>query len=658
MAYDLDISKGADPDQLSQLEWIETTGTGGWASSTVCGMNTRKYHGLLVASDPKDPRRISQVSRMDETLVTPAGNFELAVVDYRDTLHPQGYRLLRSFSKDLFPRFTFQAGGITLEKTIAAIQGQNTVVVQFEVREAASRFTLRLNPFITCRDYHSLVHCNPAIHWDSSFQDGLWQANPYSGMPGIFIRFPGFSFFPKPEWYYNIHYRQEEARGMDHMEDQFTYGWFEKEMKQGDRILITLSSGQAPKKEGGLLLDQEQKRRLALVRQVQDPTERMLRLAADQFLIRTGSGSSRIIAGYHWFTSWGRDTMVSLRGLCISTGRTDDAREILLEFFRWLSEGMLPNRFPDQGEIPEYNTVDATLWLFVACHDYYQATGDQELLTGTLIPNLQSILDWHEKGTRYHIHEDSDGLLSCGQEGVQLTWMDARIRGRVITPRMGKPVEVNALWYNALMVFSEFLKMAGQKALSVKYQLKAATAKDRFLKVFWNPELNCLFDSIDGDLKDDAIRPNQLLAVSLPYPLLEGTEARQVLDRVTENLYTPRGIRSLAPEDPAYRGHYSGNQASRDEAYHEGTAWAWLLGSYVDAIMRVQGRKARTMARKVIEDFRPHFQEAGLLTVSEVFDGDWPHTPGGCIAQAWSVAELLRVYLQYKLKPLTPSSRK
>ncbi|HUX84455.1 MAG TPA: glycogen debranching enzyme N-terminal domain-containing protein, partial [Chitinophagaceae bacterium] len=425
MAYELDIPTPADPDQLSQLEWIETNGTGGWASSTVCGMNTRRYHGLLVASDPLGPRRISQVARMDETLVNSEGTFEISVVDYRDALHPQGYQLLRSFRKNIFPQFTYQAGGITLKKTIAAIQGQNTTVVQYEVLEAEKPFSFRLNPFITCRDYHCLVHSNQAIRTDCSFQNDLWKVNPYVGMPTIFIRFPGFLFIPKPIWYYNIHYRQEEARGLDHMEDQFTYGWFEKELQQGDQICITLSSGEAPEKEGAMLLSQEQKRRMGLIQKGQDPTERILRLAADQFLIQDGSGSSRIIAGYHWFTSWGRDTMVSLRGLCISTGRTGLAREILLEFLKYLSEGMLPNRFPDQGEAPDYNTVDATLWFFVACHDYYRVTEDEEFLTGTLIPNLQSIMDWHEKGTRYHIHEDSDGLLWSGKDGVQLTWMDA-----------------------------------------------------------------------------------------------------------------------------------------------------------------------------------------------------------------------------------------
>jgi predicted glycogen debranching enzyme len=659
MPYELVIATPADPDRLLGLEWIETNGTGGWASSTVAGMNTRRYHGLLVASDADDPRRICQVSRMDETLISGMEKFELGAADYGDCISPRGFQYLKGFNRDIFPEFLYEAGGITLKKTIAAIYGENMVVVHYEVAEAPQPFILRLNPFIACRDYHNLVRSNDTISKDSRFAEGLWQVSPYRQMPSIFIRFPDFQFTSSPNWYYNVNYSQETQRGLDHVEDLFSYGYFDRLCQEGDQVFITLSSGKASTDPGDAMITVEWDRRSHLIKKTRDHTEHTLRLAADQFLIRGIEQGAMVIAGYHWFTAWGRDTMISLTGLCVATGKLEEAKLILQEFIKYISQGMLPNRFPDHQTEPDYNTADASLWFFVACYNYMEAAHDRQFLKETLIPQLQDILDWHEKGTRYQIHEDEDGLLYAGEPGVQLTWMDARVDGKVITPRIGKPVEINALWYNALMIHAHFLKLTAAKAPSVKYQLKAALVRDRFRETFWNEEKKCLYDVICGNQKDDSIRPNQLLAISLPFTLLEAPQAKQVLDLVTEKLYTPRGLRSLSQDNPNYRGQYLGNQAERDGAYHQGTVWAWLLGPYIDAIMNVYGKNARKMAQEVIQSFLPHFQEAGIGTISEIFDGDAPHIPRGCIAQAWSVGELLRVYLAYKLKiGSAPSVRK
>ena len=658
MSYQLDIIPPADPEFLSGLEWIETNGTGGWASSTVSGMNTRRYHGLLIAGDPQDPSRVSQVSRLDETLMTPDENVELGSNNYGNAVNPKGYRYLTRFSRDIFPEFIYEGGGITLKKTIAAINGENTTVIRYEVLKALGTFTLRLAPFITCRDYHALVRSNPAIRKELAEDPGYWHVIPYQTMPEIFFHMPGFSFKAGPSWYYNIQYPVEAARGMDFTEDLFTYGNFDRQLKQGDTLVVMLSSGQPASAEGEVLLAKEKNRRLRLLKGAADSLEKTLRLAADQFIIRMGGGAQRIIAGYHWFTSWGRDTMIALNGLCLSTGRFSEAGGILMEFIRHISEGMLPNRFADHQSAPDYNTADASLWFFITGFRYFEATGDKDFLVKVLMPAFKSIIDWHYQGTRYHIHVDQDGLLFEGEEGMQLTWMDARSNGRVVTPRIGKAVEINALWYNALMIYSGMLKETGDKVGSVDFQLRAATMKVRFLELFWNADAQCLYDVVNGTDLDSSLRPNQLLAISLPFPLLGGAAARQVLDLVTEKLYTPRGIRSLAPEDPAYHDHYTGGQAARDEAYHEGTVWSWLLGPYIDAIMYVYPRRGQKMAREVLDTFRPHLEEAGIGSVSEIFDGDSPFTPRGCIAQAWSIGELLRVYTAYKLHSPAPATKK
>jgi predicted glycogen debranching enzyme len=363
-------------------------------------------------------------------------------------------------------------------------------------------------------------------------------------------------------------------------------------------------------------------------------------LAADQFIVPRGSNRS-VIAGYHWFTDWGRDTMISLPGLCLATKRFEDAQRILLAYSESVSQGMLPNRFPDHGEPPEYNTVDATLWFFVAAQKYWDQTGDVTFLRETLLPVLRDIVAWHDRGTRHGIRVDADGLLTAGGPGDQLTWMDARVGGEPVTPRYGKPVEVNALWYNALRILSGFERRSGSPDSARDLAARADAVAEQFRRLFWNEDAGCLYDVIRPDGADASIRPNQIFALTLPFPLLEEPQASSVLKVVEERLLTPRGLRTLAPDDPKFIGRFGGPPSERDRAYHQGMVWPFLLGPYISALVRLRGERGRAEALRIVVEFEPHLAEAGVGTISEIFDPLPPYTPRGCIAQAWSVGELL-----------------
>ena len=371
------------------------------------------------------------------------------------------------------------------------------------------------------------------------------------------------------------------------------------------------------------------------------PLGRTLALAADQFIVRRGTERRTVIAGYHWFTDWGRDTMISLPGLCLATGRYDDARQILLAFAESVSQGMLPNRFPDGGEEPEYNTADATLWFFVASRKYLGYSGDEPFVRDTLLPVLRDVVAWHERGTRHNIHEDTDGLLIAGAAGDQLTWMDARVGDEAITPRLGKPVEINALWYNALSILAGFERHLGTEEASRSLVAKAARVRLRFLELFWNETAGFLYDVIDGNTRDASLRPNQLFAISLPYPLIDGAAAERVLAAVEAKLLTPVGLRTLSPDDPRFIGTYTGPSWQRDRAYHQGTVWPWLLGPFVTALVRVRGAEGVTQGQKILAALEPHLNDVCAGSLAEIYDGAPPHAPRGCIAQAWSVAEVL-----------------
>jgi len=643
-------------DEAIRREWLETNGLGGWASSTITGAHTRRYHGLLVAATKPPVGRMVLLSKLDETIAINdqrfdklnVQRFELSCNRYPGAIHPRGFEYLVSFEKDLFPVFEYEAGGIKLRKTIAAINDENTTLLLYEILQAPANFSFELRPFIAYRDYHGMTHENSALRREAQFNNGVFHAQPYDGAPELFVMIPGGSFEAQADWYRNFEYSVEQYRGLDAREDLFTHGVFKVNLQAGDKLGVIISTNNPAGREAFKLFNIEKRRREKILDcpSNKDEFSKTLTLAADQFVVKRGEDLRTLIAGYHWFSDWGRDTMIALPGICLVTGRYDDAKKILRAFAQSASQGMLPNRFPDAGEQPEYNTVDATLWFFVAIYKYLQATGDEKFVRDELMAILRDVIAWHERGTRYRIHVDTDGLLYAGEPGVQLTWMDAKVGDWVVTPRQGKAVEINALWHNALMIFAELSKRFGNTADMQQFAQRAEQVKIIFNEVFWNEAGGYLYDYIDGDHRDALLRPNQIFALSLPFPMLEGDKAKKVLKIVEEKLYTPAGLRSLAAHEQGYRAHYGGDSWSRDGAYHQGTVWSWLLGPLITAIVRGEGEAGKRRAKQLLENITPHLSDAGIGTISEIFDAEPPHAPRGCMAQAWGVAEVLRAYIE------------
>ncbi|HYG20792.1 MAG TPA: amylo-alpha-1,6-glucosidase [Ohtaekwangia sp.] len=630
------------------MEWLETNGLGGYAAGTVAGVLTRKYHGLLIAATQPPVGRMVVLSKLDETIVCGEARFELGANQYPGAIHPRGYQYLVDFNRDLFPVFVYQTPLVTLKKTIAMVYGENTTVIIYEVAEAPDSFTLELLPLYACRDHHHLSHGNDAIGLPYLFHQGVFQTLNYHGCPELFINVPRSEFVESKGWYYNVEYSVEQSRGLAFCADLYTHGKFLLPLKKGDRAGVIISTADPSGRDPFILLENERRRRSEVVQKfsMHDKLKR-LSLAADQFIVRRGDLHT-IIAGYPWFSDWGRDTMIALPGLCLVTGRWAEAGSILKAFAASMREGMLPNRFPDNGEAPEYNTIDATLWFFYAVYKYFTLTGDKALV-GELLPALKESIAWHYKGTRHKIKVDpTDELLSGGEEGVQLTWMDAKVDGWVVTPRRGKAVEINALWYNALRIMHVLL-MEYEAGAAADYKAKADRVKKNFNKIFWNEAAQCLYDYIDGDVKSADVRPNQLYAASLPFALLSRERAGKVLQKVEEQLATFRGLRSLSPLHPDYKPVYEGTLLQRDASYHQGTVWSYLLGPYVDALVKHGGKRGARKASEIVERFLDHLDEACIGSVSEIFDGKEPHLPKGCFSQAWGVAEVLRVMMEYKL---------
>lgn len=647
MKISFDKSLTQNFDEASRREWLETNGLGGWASSTISGAHSRRYHGLLVAATHPPVGRMVLLSKLDECIRVQGSRFELGTNRYPGAVHPRGYEHLISFEKELFPVFEYEAGGVRLRKTIVAVNGENTTLVLYEVLKSPATFTLELQPFIAPRDYHSMAHANDALRREGQFSDGIFRVHAYDGVPEIFISVPGSRFEARQDWYRDFEYAVEQFRGLDFQEDLFTHGVFTVELREGSKLGIIISTENPAGRSAFALFNQETVRRVSLLAllPVRDDFTETLALAADQFVVKRGNDLKTIIAGYHWFSDWGRDTMIALPGICLVTGRFDEAKKILRAFAQSVSRGMLPNRFPDAGEQPEYNTVDATLWFFVAIYKYLHYTNDDGFVRDELMPILRDIIGWHDRGTRYGIHVDADGLLYAGEPGVQLTWMDAKVGDWVVTPRQGKAVEINALWYNALAILADISLRFGGRDGNV-YAGRAARVKERFTELFWNDETGGLYDFIDGEYKDEAIRPNQIFALSLPFPLLDGKRAESIVRLVQEKLLTPVGVRSLSQDHSAYRPQYGGDQLSRDGSYHQGTVWSWLVGPFVTALITVRGVEAREEAMSILQAIHPHLAEAGIGTISEIFDADPPHQPRGCIAQAWSVGEILRARIE------------
>jgi predicted glycogen debranching enzyme len=634
-------------------EWLVTNGLGGYASSTLIGVNTRRYHGLLVAALTPPGGRTVLVGGLVEWASYDGHRYPLATHEYGDgTLDPQGFRHVQEFALEgMLPVWTYAVGEALLEKRIWMVYGANTTCIMYRVVRASRAVGLDITPLVTYRDFHTLTSgqgWRPQIEPDSRV---LVIRASRSAVP-LRVLADGGRFTPRGDWYKNFLHRQETARGLDDRSDLFAPGTFHATLSRGDGLTLVMTTEPHPAMAGPRSLAEAVARQRHLLDRAHvggsrpDPVLQQLTLAADQFIVRRhaeGGAGTTLIAGYPWFGDWGRDTMIALPGLALATGRPQDAAEILRSFARFVVDGLIPNNFPEAaGADRSYNTADASLWYVLAVRAYREATGDDRVVD-ELLPVLREMIDRHVTGTRYGIGMDAaDGLLRAGESGLQLTWMDAKIGEWVVTPRIGKPVEVNALWYNALRTLASFLAARKDEG-ALRYGTLADRVRTGFRARFVRPDRASLADVVDGPNGDDlTVRPNQIFAVSLPFPLLEGAEAAAVVDAVGRALLTTYGLRSLSPDDPAYHSEYGGDPFHRDSAYHQGTVWAWLIGAYVEAHVRVYGDPEA--ARALLRPFEHHLTDAGVGTISEIFDGDPPHMPRGCIAQAWSVAEVLRLW--------------
>lgn len=628
-------------------EWLETNGLGGFACGTITGANTRRYHGLLTAALNPPGGRMLLLSKLEETLVIGNRRIDLSTNEYAGAIHPEGYLLLSNFRLDPFPTWTFEVEGLRLEKSVLMPQGSNTVQVEYKLLQAPTGIkpVLELRPLIAFRDYHATTHENSNLNTAIESTPNSASLQPYRSLPRLYFAHDAEQFQEQGYWYKNFFYRVEQERGLDFEEDLFNPFLFLWNLAEKPAATVIASTQQRDIRQAATVRKAELQRRHHLVASspVDDPFVRALTTAANQYIARRGEDWT-VIAGYPWFTDWGRDTMISLPGLTLFTGQTDIAKSILRNFARHTDMGMLPNRFVDSGEDAEFNTVDATLWFFEAVRAYAAATNDDDFIRQELYEVLNQIMEFHIHGTRYNIRMADDGLLNAGAPGTQLTWMDAKVGDWVVTPRSGKPVEIQALWYNALCIMQDLAERFDDKKRQQKYSAMAALAHETFNSVFWNGDAGCLYDVVNGGPPDGSIRPNQIFALSLHHSMLSAERARAVVKTVERELLTPVGLRTLSRTDPGYRGRYEGNQYSRDSAYHQGTVWPWLLGPFISAYVRVNGGTAqsRARARDLLRGVEQHLTEACVGQISEIFDGDAPHHPRGCFAQAWSVAEVLR----------------
>ncbi len=633
-------------------EWLETNGIGGFSSSTIVGLNTRRYHGLLTAATRPPVGRLVLLSKLEETLIIDGRRYELSTNQYPSAVHLLGFKYLIGFRLDPFPTYTYEVEGVRFEKSVFMVQGENTTVVQYELIGALPNdrsyapIVLEVRPLIAFRDYHSTTHENGALNSNVETASGLTTVKPYGDLPALHLAHGVAQIDANGFWYRDFQYAVEQERGLDFAEDLFSPCAFNFDLTASSKVSIIASTERRAVNQADAFRRVELKRRELLggnpARAEANPLVNALSAAADQFIVAR-ERCKTVIAGYHWFADWGRDTMIALPGLALTTGHAEIAKSILAEFANHVDQGMLPNRFPDAGETPEYNTVDATLWFFEAVRSLLKHTNDFEFVRANLYVVLTEIIDWHVKGTRYQIHADDDGLLYSGEPGVQLTWMDAKVGDWVVTPRYGKPVEIQALWYNALRVMEQLAAKFKDTKAKKKYAAMAAKARASFNQLFWNEEAGCLYDVVNGDVRDASIRPNQVIAISLANSMPSKDRAARVLRVVESELLTPRGLRTLSPRDPNYIGRYEGDPRTRDGAYHQGTVWPWLMGPFITAYVKTFGaRVGRKFASEWLSQFQEHLNEACLGQVSEIFDGDAPHTPRGCVAQAWSVSELLR----------------
>jgi len=656
-------------EDLLNKEWLLTNNRGGYASSTIIGCNTRRYHGLLVGSLNPPANRILALANCLEMVIFGAEAFNLSTFEFNEKFAPEGFKYVKQFRQDTGVHFDYQLDKLGLTKSIYLCHDTDTVALMYDFTSVREPGEFVLRPFVGLRDFHTLQKSYAQVS-SRRLGQGLLVRHDIPDSCGLALScssiYPalpsgGVNFEDDEQWWFNFVYRNDKQRGQDFTEDLWSPGFFKCHIETPVKIvfLANLSpptAGYGPEQLIGADIEsvhqdlRGHQNAVIAAAKTRDRKFRKLCLAADQFITKRQTDQNHrttILAGFPWFADWGRDAFVALPGLLLSIDRFDEAKSVLTTFALAADDGLIPSRFDDNSDTAYFNSIDASLWFINAASQYFKASGDSETFTQQLLPTIRWIIDSYHGGTRFGICADADGLITAGDQETQLTWMDAKYDGVAFTPRYGKAVEINALWYNALCLLAQFYSGRDIKAAE-HYKSMADKVAASFSKLFWNESKGYLNDCIlpDGSV-DASLRPNQIFAVSLPFSPLTPQQQKAVVDVVRRDLLTPYGLRTLAAHDSRYKGTYTGGQRQRDEAYHQGTVWPYLIGPFVASYLKVNdfSRKSKRRAAEFIEPLMQHLTENGCVgQICEIFDGDAPHKPRGCFAQAWSVAELIRAY--------------
>lgn len=630
----------------TKLEWLETNGIGGYASSTIVLANTRRYHGLLVAATNPPVGRVVLLSKLEEILTLGGERFDLSSNQYADIVYPEGHRFLEGFRLDPYPVLTYRVPGAVVEKSLFLAHGENTLVVFYRLTGDRPAL-LEVRPLVAYRSFHDLSKETERIRREAVDSGGLLRIEPFSGLPPLLVAHGG-TFHPDGYWYRNFEYVEEAYRGYEFREDLFSHGSWQRVLEPGREVAVVVSTEAATEADAYRLRAMERERRARAERAAGrlGSAGAALARAADHLLVTRRDGASTALSGYPWLSEGGREAAIALPGIAIATGRHDAAREAILHLLRHAERGLVPVAFSEDGDGGPSSraSVDASLWVFVAVHEYLEATRDDAYVRAEMAAPLLEILDWYREGTSFGIRAGADGLLGTDAPGIPLTWMNAQVGSWVATERRGTAVEVQALWVNALRIGAEVARVAGRSMLAEDLDEAADRARAAFRHTFWNEERGFLRDVAGAGDGEGSLRPNQAIALGLPFPVLGDEEARRALAAVRARLVVPCGLRTLPPDDPRYRARYVGDAWLREGAAHQGTVWPWLLGPYLRAIARHEGRgAAESEADGSLRWLARHLREAGLGGVSEICDGDPPHTPRGAIASALSAGEMLRI---------------
>jgi len=633
-----------DKSRLINLEYslgkeiLRTNRAGSYASMTIIGCNTRKYHGLLVCPvDQLDGERHVLLSSLDETVIQHGKEFNIGIHKYEgDNYQPKGHKYVRDFEAETIPVTIIRVGGVVLRKERLLVENDEQILIKYTLLEAHSPTILRFKPFLAFRNIHALSKFNLTANIKSEFVPNGIKSKLYNGYPYLHMQFSkSVDFIPVPDWYYNIEYLEEQKRGYDYKEDLFVPGYFELPIKKGESVVFSGSTKEVYPNSITRRFTAELKKRIP-----RDDFKNCLINSARQFIVRK-KGETRIIAGFPWFDCWGRDTFISLPGLTLSIDDPKTFLQVTDTEVKKLKEGLFPNM--GSGEDAGYNSVDAPLWFFWAIQQYVDYAGSEMSVWKKYSGHMKAILAAYRNGASFNIRMQENGLIWAGEEGKALTWMDAVVDGYPVTQRKGFAVEINALWYNAVKFALELAEKAGDNKFVMELVNMPEKIKESFNILFCDSDKTYLADYVDGDYKDWSVRPNQIFAVSLKYSPLDNDKKKQVLDTVRKELLTPRGLRTLSPKNPDYKAVYEGNQEQRDKAYHQGTVWPWLLGHYCEGYLKLHKKSGIGFVRQLVEGFEEVMSEHGIGSISEIYDGNPPHLPGGAISQAWSVAEILRI---------------